>query len=127
MPLYGQEINTEINPLEADLEFGLDLTKEGTVGIPALKKAKAVGVERKAVSLVAEPGRVARTGALLFHGGRQVGFVTSGGVSPTLDKTIARGLVASEASHPGTTIEADVRGKRYPFRVVTSPFYKRDR
>jgi aminomethyltransferase len=127
MPLYGQEINLEVNPLEADLEFGLDLSKTDTVGIAALRKAKAAGVRRMAVSLTGDSGRVARTGDPLFRGPSKVGFVTSGGTSPTLDRTIARGLVAAEAAALGGTLEAEVRGKRYPFRVVPSPFYKRDR
>jgi aminomethyltransferase len=127
MPLYGNEISREIHPLEADLEFGLDLTKTGTVGIPALAQLKQRGFPRRGVSLAAKGGPVARTGAALFHGGRQVGVVTSGGVSPTIERTIARGLVEASAATLGTTVEAEVRGKRYPFEVVPSPFYRRAR
>jgi aminomethyltransferase len=127
MPLYGQEISREIHPLEADLEFGVDLTKQGTVGIPALTAVKTRGFARRAVSLAAEGGRVARTDTDLYLGGRKVGRVTSGGVSPTIDRTIARALVEASASAPGTVLEADIRGKRHPFTVVPSPFYKRAR
>jgi aminomethyltransferase len=125
MPLYGQEINREIHPLEADLAFGLDLAKSGTVGIPALQKIQAKGFPRRAVSLAAEGGRVARTGAELHHQGKKVGVVTSGGVSPTLGKTIARALVDASAAAVGTTLEADIRGARHPFQVVPHPFFKR--
>jgi len=127
MPLYGSEISREIHPLEADLEFGLDLEKAGTIGIPALKAAKAKGLARKAVSLAAKGGPVARTGTELWQGARKVGVVTSGGVSPTIDRSIARGLVEASAAATGTQLEAEVRGKRYPFQVVPSPFYKRAR
>lgn len=125
MPLYGQEINREIHPLEADLAFGVDLGKGGTVGIPALQRLAAAGFPRRAVSLAAEGGRIPRTGAELFQGARKVGFVTSGGVSPTLDKTIARALVEADVSAVGTALEADIRGRRHPFTVVPGPFYTR--
>jgi aminomethyltransferase len=132
MPLYGQEIGPDIDPLEADLAFGLDLGKRDTVGIPALAERKAAGVQRRAVSLVGQAGRVARTGSRLFHAApgqepKDVGVVTSGTFSPTLDQSIARGLVAASASSLGATIEAEVRGKRYPMKVVPSPFYQRQR
>jgi aminomethyltransferase len=127
MPLYGQEISREIHPLEADLEFGVDLAKTGSVGIPALLAIRTRGFARRAVSLAAEGGRVARTGTDLYLGGRKVGVVTSGGVSPTIGRTIARALVEAAAAAPGTTLEADIRGKRHPFTVVPSPFYKRAR
>ena len=125
MPLYGQEIDRTIDPLEADLAFGLDLSKTGTVGIPALVKRKAQGLRRRAVSILADGGRVARTGAELHMAGKKVGVVTSGGVSPTLGKTIARALVTPDAAAVGTTLEADIRGARHPFRVVPAPFFKR--
>ena len=127
MPLYGQEISREIHPLEADLAFGLDLAKSGTIGIPALQKIQAKGFPRRAVSLAAEGGRVARTGADVLHGGKPAGVVTSGGVSPTIGKNIARALVRAEDSAVGTTLEVDIRGARHPFQVVTSRFYSRKR
>ncbi|MHC5010720.1 MAG: aminomethyltransferase family protein, partial [Planctomycetota bacterium] len=127
MPLYGQEISTEINPLEADLAFGLDLSKSDTVGIPALQRIQEEGPAREAVSLCAAGGRVARPGCRLFVGDEDVGFVTSGGRSPTLDKTIARALVRAGAVEVGGRLDADIRGKRYPFDVVPAPFYRRKR
>ncbi|MGE0191883.1 MAG: glycine cleavage system aminomethyltransferase GcvT [Planctomycetota bacterium] len=128
MPLYGQEINTSIDPLEADLAFGVDLAKTGTVGIPALADRKARGQARHAVSLAAEGGRVPRTDTELFdapENGERVGRVTSGGVSPTLGRTIARALVQTGHESLGTTLWADVRGKRWPLQVVPHPFYRR--
>lgn len=127
MPLYGNEMNLEIDPLEADLAFGVDFTKDA-VGVPALRARKEAGVPRKAVSLAADGGRVVRPGATLhLPGGPQVGVVTSGGVSPTLEKNIARGLVSAEHAEEGATLEAEIRGKRQPLQVVPSPFYKRAR
>jgi aminomethyltransferase len=127
MPLYGNEIDLDTNPLEAGLEFGLDLSKEGTVGIAALRAAKAGGVARRLAALVVEGGRIARQGATLFDGPRALGKVASGTASPTLGKNIATGFVPPSHAAVGTRFEVDIRDKRYPVEVVPAPFYKRAR
>ena len=127
MPLYGQEINLEINPLEAGLGFGLDMGKTDTIGIPALTRVKEEGVQRKAVSLAVKGGRVARTGFRVKVGDEDVGFVTSGSFSPTCEQNIARALVRADLAEEGRTLEIDIRGKGLPYEVVPSPFYSRKR
>jgi len=127
MPLYGQEINLEINPLEADLAFGVDLAKEGTIGVAALNAVAAAGVPRKAVSLVTAGGRMPRPECRVIQAGVDVGFVTSGGRSPTLEKNIARALVRAEAAVEGAMLDIDIRGRPFPYEVVPSPFYRRKR
>ncbi len=127
MPLYGQEINLETNPLEADLAFGVDLTKTDTIGIPALVRVAQHGVKRKAVSLAAKGGRVARHGYGVVVGDEAVGVVTSGSFSPTCEKNIARALVRADLAEEGRTLDIDIRGKGLPYEVVPSPFYSRKR
>ncbi len=63
-----------------------------------------------------------REGALLFAGAEQIGRVTSGGHSPTLDRPIAMGFVAAAYAKIGTSLEAEVRGKRVPVQVTAMPF-----
>ena len=125
MPLYGQEISLEINPLEADLGFGLDLQKTDTIGIPALRAIRDAGVARKAISLATEGGRVPRTGSRIFAGGEEVGYVTSGGHSPTLGQNIARGLVRADRADDAGPFDIEIRGRSQPYAVVPSPFYRR--
>jgi len=127
MPLYGQEINLEIHPLEADLAFGVDLSKTGAIGVDALRRLADEGYPRRAVSLAAKGGRVARPGCRVRFGGEDVGVVTSGTYSPTLGKNIARALVSAEAADQGATLEVEIRGRGHPFEVVPSPFYTRKR
>lgn len=127
MPLYGQEINLEIHPLEADLSFGLGLKRAGTIGIPALAKIKEEGFPRRAVSLSAPSGRVARPGCKVFRDGVEVGVVTSGTRSPTLGTNVARALLLAEAAELGGSLDVEIRGKFHPFQVVPSPFYSRKR
>lgn len=126
MPLYGNEINLEIDPVEADLTFGVDF-KNDAIGVPALRARKEAGSARVAVSIAAKGGRVARTGCpLVTESGEAAGIVTSGGVSPTLGKNIARALVRREDAEAGT-LYAEIRGKRHPMEIVPAPFYKRAR
>jgi aminomethyltransferase len=126
MPLYGQEINREIHPLEADLGFGVDLEKTDAIGVPALREKKEEGLERMAVSLAAEGGRVPRSGSPVLLGGEPVGFVTSGGHSPTIEKNIARALVRIDAAET-EQLDVEVRGRAATYDVVPSPFYRRSR
>ncbi|MDF1699977.1 MAG: glycine cleavage system aminomethyltransferase GcvT [Planctomycetota bacterium] len=128
MPLYGQELNLEIDPLEAGLAFGVDLTKDDTLGVPALRARKEAGVKRTAISLAQDGGRVPRTGCPVLQDGVRVGIVTSGGVSPTVERNIARALVdASCATEPGAAFDIEIRGKPHPMAAVAHPFYKRAR
>ncbi len=127
MPLYGNEIDLDINPLEAGLDFGLDLSKTGTIGIPALVAAKAKGVSRKLVAMVAHTPRIARQGCDLVSGGKIVGKVVSGAASATLGKNIATGFVPPALTPIGTKFEVDIRGSLHPIEVVPHPFYKRAR
>lgn len=127
MPLYGQELNLEIDPLEAGLGFGVDLTKDETVGIPALRARKEAGIKRTAISLAQQGGRVARTGCKVLRDGAEIGVVTSGGVSPTVERNIARAIVDASAADIGTTLDIEIRGRTAPMEVVASPFYKRPR
>ena len=127
MPLYGNEIELDINPLEAGLDFGVDLSKTGTIGIPALVAAKAKGLSRKLVSMVAHTPRIARQGCELRSGGKTVGKVVSGAASATLSKNIATGFVPLALTPIGTRLEVDIRGSLHPIEVVAHPFYKRAR
>jgi aminomethyltransferase len=58
-------------------------------------------------------------------GGQQVGEVTSGTFSPTLQKSIAMAYVRPDCAAPGTEVRIDVRGRLEPARVATLPFYRR--
>ena len=127
MPLYGQEINTSIDPLEADLAFGVDLSQPSSRGITALAARHAKGASREAISLAAAKGRVPRPGCPVVDGDTEIGVVTSGGVSPTIERNIARALVQTGHGEPGKELGVMIRGKRWPMTVVPAPFYKRAR
>jgi aminomethyltransferase len=64
----------------------------------------------------------AREGALVFAGEHQVGVVTSGGFSPSLERPIAMGYVEATHAALGTDLEIDLRGRRITAAVVAMPF-----
>src|SRR5205823_8586015 len=88
MPLYGHELNENVDPLTAGLGWAVDLTKN-FIGAEALRKIHAGGPKKKLVGLELEGKRIARQGTPLVADGHSVGEVTSGTLSPTLGKSIA--------------------------------------
>jgi aminomethyltransferase len=125
MPLYGHELNESIDPFTAGLAFGVRLDAGEFIGREALVAAKANAARPRRVGLELAGKRIAREGAIVFDGEAQVGRVTSGTFSPTLEKSIAMAYVAPADATVGTPLSVDIRGQREPAHVVKLPFYKR--
>lgn len=126
LPLYGQDLSEDITPIEAGVGFAVKLTKkENFIGKDVLQIQKEQGVSRLAVGLEMIEKGIPRSGYKLFSGNQQIGVVTSGTHSPTLNKSIGIALVKKEFSEIGNEIEVEVRTKRLKARVVPTPFYKR--
>jgi aminomethyltransferase len=124
MPLYGHELNEQVDPLSAGCGWCVDLEKE-FLGAAALRKIAADGPQRKMMGLVLEGRRIARQGAKVMAGDAEAGEVTSGTFSPTLEKSIAMAYVDVAALSSGAALCVDVRGERIGAAVVGLPFYKR--
>jgi aminomethyltransferase len=135
--LYGQDIDTTTDPLEAGLAWAIQKVRRGggarAGGFPGASKiiaacANAAGVVaqkpvRKRVGLIAQERIPVREGvALCTPDGKPVGSVTSGLLSPTLNVPIAMGYVPTELSANGTLLHAMVRGKPVPMVVSSMPF-----
>ena len=123
MPLYGHETSEEISPLEADLGFGVKLSKPEFIGKDALiakgePKIIRVGLEVTGRGIVREHQDV-------FCGGEKIGVTTSGTHCPYIGKPVAMALVDVKYKEPGTELEVDVRGRRVACRVIPYVFYKR--
>jgi aminomethyltransferase len=125
MPLYGHELTEAIDPFTAGLDFAVKLDKPHFIGKPALEQLAKRTDRKQRIGLQLAGKRIAREGALVMRGEQEVGTVTSGTFSPTLEKSIAMAYVAPDAASPGTALEVDIRGKREPAVVVPLPFYKR--
>jgi len=125
MPLYGHELSESIDPFTAGLAFGVRLDAGDFIGREPLIAAKANANRQRRIGLELAGKRIAREGAIVFDGDAQVGRVTSGTFSPTLEKSIAMAYVAPAQAPVGTALTVDIRGQREPAKVVKLPFYKR--
>lgn len=125
MPLYGHELGEAIDPLTASLEWAVDLNKE-FIGVARLREIASAGPKRKLVGLELEGRRIARQGTPLKQNGSVVGEVTSGTLSPTLQKSIAMAFVDTALAGEGTSLIADLKGAEQSAKVVKLPFYKRN-
>ena len=125
MPLYGHELSESINPLEAGLQFAVNLAGREFVGREALVRLAQDANQLVRVGVSLDGKRVPREGADVLCGGERVGAVTSGTFSPTLERPIAMAYVKPAAQAIGTELEIDIRGTSHPARVVALPFYKR--
>ena len=126
MPLYGHELDEETSPLEAGLDWAVKFTKD-FIGRAALEKAKASGLKKRLVGLEVADKRIPRQGYPVLKGGKPVGTVTSGTLSPLTGKTIAMAYVYPAEAAVGNALEVEVRGTGYPAKVAALPFYRREK
>ncbi len=132
MPLYGHELDETTDPLSAGLAFAVTLSKGedderigGFVGQDALRSIAAAGPPRRLVGLLLDGRRSPRQGMEVRDGGRTVGVVTSGCLSPTLDRPIAMALVEPGAASVGQALAVDIKGSLEPATVAALPFLKK--
>ena len=126
MSLYGHEISTEINVLEAGLDRWLKLDKEKFIGKEALEAVKAAGPKRKIIALEMIDRGIARDGyPVLSLAGQEIGIITSGSPAPFLKTNIAMALVPADVAASGSDVLVQVRANQVRAKQVPIPFYKR--
>lgn len=134
MPLYGHELDEQTSPLEAGLDFAVNLDKgEEASGPPvprfigqnALIQAKQEGLKKTLIGLKIEGKRTPRQGASVMLNGAAIGSVTSGCSSPTLGAPIAMAYVAPEQVNTGDLVNIDIGSTQLEATVCALPFYKR--
>ncbi|HZE95900.1 MAG TPA: glycine cleavage system aminomethyltransferase GcvT [Planctomycetota bacterium] len=123
MPLYGNDLDDATTPLEAGLNFAVDLEKPEFIGQAALKAAGQP--QRRLAGLLLESKRIARQGYAVMNAGVKVGAITSGTWSPVMERSIAMAYVPAELRKEGTPLEVDIRGRLEKAAVVKLPFYRR--
>jgi len=125
--LYGNDINEDTTPLEANAEWTVSLQKGEFIGSQALLTQKRAGVPRQFTAFELVEKAVPRHGFKILDSvsSRIIGEVTSGNFSPLLQKGIGLGYVAPSYAVPGTALAIDIRGKAMPAVVVKAPFYKK--
>lgn len=125
LPLYGHDMNPDIDPVEGNASFAISKRRRadgGFAGAERILKALAEGPSKKLVGLAVDGKMPVREGAPIFAGDTQVGTITSGGFAPSVGAPIAMGFVAAGHNAIGTALEAEVRGKRVALTVAAMPF-----
>jgi aminomethyltransferase len=125
MPLYGHELSEEIDPFQAGLNWAVKMDKGDFIGREALLRRREDATLPRRVGLELAGRRAAREGSAVLSEGRTIGRVTSGTVTPTLNKAIAMAYVEAASTTLGTVCTVDVRGNTEEARVVPLPFYRR--
>lgn len=125
-PLNGNDLSEDRTPLQAGLGFFVSLDKEKFTGREALAAQKSAGLPDKLAAFrmtgAAPPPRPHYP--VVFNG-EIVGEVCSGTQSPSLGAGIGMSYLPLAASAPGTAIEIEIRGRRFPAEIVKKPFYRK--
>jgi len=126
MMLNGQDITEDVCPLEVPYAWLVDWQKD-FAGKAALTACRDKGLRRKLVGFEMTGRGIARHGYRVFSGQSEIGLVTSGTFSPTLNKAIGLAFVETEFSAPDTKIIIAIRDMQADATVVKLPFYKRQK
>jgi aminomethyltransferase len=132
--LYGHELNTDITPVEASLNWAISKARRpdgiragGYPGADIIGKQMTAGAPRKRIALLPQGKMPVRDGAeIVTEDQTQVGVVTSGGFGPSLNVPIAMALVDAAAAKSDQPLFAIVRGKSIPVDVTSLPFVKQN-
>jgi len=124
MPLYGNELDRTVTPIEAGLDFAVNRAG-GFIGAPRVLAQLADGPSRRLAGLRMLDRRVPRHGYAVLHDGVAVGTITSGTLSPTLNQAIGMAFVPTALTTPGQRLDVDIRGTVCAAEVVALPFYRR--
>lgn len=125
LPLYGDELSDTITPIEAGLGMFCKLDKEEFIGKDVVAKQKAEGTERKLVGIELADKAIPRaTYPVETEDGTQVGVVTTGYHSISLEKSICFAMVQTPYSKLDTPLWIRIRKKVFPGKVVKKRFYQ---
>ncbi|MES2902567.1 MAG: glycine cleavage system aminomethyltransferase GcvT [Pseudomonadota bacterium] len=126
LPLYGHDLDRETTPVMADLQFAIGKRRRADGGFPGASRIVGEidqGSVQRRIGLNVEGRQPVREGALILNGeGNEIGRITSGTFSPSLQRPIAMGYVASAQAEPGTALKLEQRGKIFDAVVTPMPF-----
>ncbi len=120
--LYGNELDSKTNPLEAGLGWIVSKTKGDFIGKDSIDQMRKKGVSRRLTGFKLLERGIPRTGFNIEKDGKVVGVVTSGSLSPMLGKGIGMCFVSPELAKPGNQFNIVIRGKRVLAESVRPPF-----
>ncbi|WP_089942402.1 GcvT family protein [Candidatus Entotheonella palauensis] len=122
--LWGNDIHTEYTPYEAGLAFAVRLRKSDFLGRSALVRRGEAGITQKLCCLVLDtPDHVVMGKEPILDGDQCLGYVTSANYGYTVGKSLAYGYLPLSFAAPGTHVEIEYFGKRYPATVADEPLF----
>ena len=126
LPLYGHDLDRQTTPVMADLTFAIGKRRRAEGGFPGASRIVGeidVGPIQRRVGMLVDGRQPVREGALILDDeGSEIGRITSGTFSPSLQRPIAMGYVASAKAEPGTALKLEQRGKIFDATVTPMPF-----
>ena len=126
LPLYGHDLDRQTTPVMADIQFAIGKRRHAEGGFPGAARIVGEidqGPAQKRVGLNVDGRQPVREGALILDGeGNEIGRITSGTFSPSLQRPIAMGYVALAHAAPGTALKLEQRGKIFDASVTDMPF-----
>lgn len=125
LPLYGHDLDEETTPIMADLLFAVNKrrrTDGGFAGADRILAEVEQGSVSKRIAFTVEGRQPVREGGRILDAeGNEVGRVTSGGFSPSLEAPIGMGYVAATLAEPGSALMLEQRGKLFQATVAAMP------
>ena len=126
LPLYGQELNENINPYEAGLGWIVHLeNNHDFFGRDCLKDYSSQKLKKKLICIEIFGKAIARKGCKICSEGKLIGEITSGSWSPTLKKPIALGYVDYNYSKLHKEVEVIIRDKIYKGIISKKKFIQK--
>jgi aminomethyltransferase len=126
LPLYGHDLDRKTTPVMAGLSFAISKRRRADGGFAGAMRILAElqnGPPQRRVGFDIEGRQPVREGALVLDGeGNEIGRVTSGGFSPSLQRPIAMGYIATPFAEAGTTMKLEQRSKLFEARIAPMPF-----
>ncbi len=128
--LYGNDLNEDINPIEADLKWAISKRRRQEGGFNGFEKIKnniEKGTSKIRVGIKPEGRIIAREGVKIFNDKeKEIGIITSGSFGPSLKLPVAMGYVSYDCSKEGTNVLIKIRDKLYNAKISKLPFYKKN-
>jgi len=124
-PLYGNDMDETTTPIDASLDFAVDIEKGEFIGRDVMARQKENGTSRKLIGFELSERGVPRHGHTILFDGNGIGVVTSGNHSPSMNKGIGMGYVRTAFAKTGVAISIDIRGNAVPGEIVERPFYRK--